>query len=190
MTEGAKAMENLKGITHVVMDKTGTLTEGKLKLTGMKTSNVWKDDVQTLSTLICAAEEHGASAHPVGAAIFRETLQLSEGRWQKYKSTGSLKNLDQIPGQGVTCQVDAGNGKWQSVCVGSLALMKDNEVADVTSLPWEVDNLGTASFVAIDGKLAASILLEASLEISGPRYAGLNWYRIPRGRTRRNQSTH
>lgn len=56
------------------MDKTGTLTEGRLKVSSMRTSGVWKDNVQKLCTLICAAEEHGASAHPIGAAMFREGL--------------------------------------------------------------------------------------------------------------------
>lgn len=160
MTEGAKAMESLKGVTHIVMDKTGTLTEGKLKVSSMKTSEAWKGNVQILCTLICAAEEHGASAHPIGAAIFREALQLTEGHWKEYKYSGSLKDLQEIAGQGVVCQVDLGDGEWWSVCVGSLKLLEYNGISDHASFPHDVDFLGTNCFVSVRGQLAASLILQ------------------------------
>lgn len=159
MTEGAKAMESLKSVTHVIMDKTGTLTEGKLRVSYMKTSAAWKERVQTLCTLICAAEEHGASAHPIGAAVFRETLRLAEDRWSQYKSRGSLKDLREVAGQGVECQVNLGDGKWRSICVGSLELLKTNGISDYGSLQQDAGSLGSFCFVAVNGELAASLVL-------------------------------
>ena len=142
------------------MDKTGTLTEGKLKVSHMKTSEVWKGSGQTLCTLICAAEEYGASAHPIGAAVFREALKQAGGRWEEYKNTGSAKDFHEVAGQGIVCQVDLGDKKWRSVCVGSLKLMQDNGISDHASLPREIDFLGSVCFVAVNGQLAASLILQ------------------------------
>lgn len=162
MTEGAKAMENLKSVTHVVLDKTGTLTEGKLKISKMKTSETWNGRLKTLCTLICAAEEHGASAHPIGSAVFREALRQADGHWEHYKNNGSVKEVHEAAGKGVICQVDLGDKQWRSVCVGSLKLMEENGVCDHASLPREVDFLGSVCFVAVDGQLAASLILQVS----------------------------
>ena len=163
MTDGARAMENLKTVTHIVMDKTGTLTEGKLKVSKMKMSEAWNGSVQTLCTLICAAEEHGASAHPIGAAVFREALQQAGGYWEQYKTNGSAKDVHEVAGQGVVCQVDLGENKWRLVCVGSLKLMEENGVSDHASLTRKVDYLGSVCLVAVDGRLAASLILQVNL---------------------------
>lgn len=60
--EGAKAMENLKSVAHIVMDKTGTLTEGELRVSSLKITEAWTGDVQTLCTLICGAEDFSTSS--------------------------------------------------------------------------------------------------------------------------------
>ena len=163
MTEGASAMENLSHVTHVVMDKTGTLTEGNLRFANIRVCSTWQDKMALLSTYICAAEENGASAHPVGAAVFRESLQAAGGRWQKYKHHGGLRNLCELLGAGVSCEVDIGDAQWRSVCVGNLALMEQNGVTSLETIPLGVDALGTWVFVSIDGQLAASILLQDTL---------------------------
>ncbi len=162
MTDGAKAMENLKSVTHIVMDKTGTLTEGKLRVTDMKISEAWNTNVQTLCTMICAAEEHGASAHPVGAAVFREALKKAGGHWTQYKNNGSIKEVQEIAGQGVVCQVNLGENIWRTVCVGSMKLMEENGIFDHASLTREVDFLGSMCFVAVDGQLAGSLILQVN----------------------------
>ncbi|KAL8688795.1 MAG: hypothetical protein Q9224_004795, partial [Gallowayella concinna] len=163
MTEGAKAMESLTNITHIVMDKTGTLTEGKLRVSSMKTSEAWKESVQTLCTLICAAEEHGASAHPIGAAMFREALGMAGSHWDEYKSNGGLAGLQEVVGQGVVCQVNPGDKHWRTVCVGNLKMMEQNNVMSLASLPREVESLGTMCLVAVDGQLSAWCLLQDTL---------------------------
>ena len=145
------------------MDKTGTLTEGKLKVSSMKICGTWNGNVQTLCTLICAAEEHGASAHPIGAAVFREALKQAESHWERYKNNGSTKEVYEVAGQGVVCQVDLGEKKWRSVCVGSLKLMEENGIVGREALPREAGFLGSVCFVGVDGELAASLILQVIL---------------------------
>lgn len=144
------------------MDKTGTLTEGKLKLSDMNTGEAWNGSVQILCTLICAAEEHGASAHPIGAGVFREALKKADGHWEQYKSNVNVKGVREIVGQGVVCQVDLGEKKWHSVCVGSLKLMDENGISGHASLTQEIGFLGTACFVAVNGQLAASLIFQVN----------------------------
>ena len=163
MIEGASAVENLAHVTHIVMDKTGTLTEGNLRVSNFRTTNAWQEKLELLSTYICAAEENGASAHPVGAAVFRQALQAAGGRWKKYEHYGGLRDLQETAGQGIRCLVDIGDANWRSVCVGNLALTKKIGVAGLENVPSEVDALGTAVFVSIDGQLAASIVLQVRL---------------------------
>lgn len=169
MTNGAEAMEALKSVTHVVMDKTGTLTEGRLRILSMKTSDAWKGNVQTLCTLICAAEEHGASSHPIGSAVFREALMQADECWKDYKINGIAQDLREVAGQGVVCRVDLGDKKWRKVCVGSLKLMEANGVSNHASLPREVDFLGSVCLVAVDGQLAASLIFQVNLAPRVPK---------------------
>lgn len=56
--------------------------------------------------------------------MFREALQMADHHWEQYKNNGAMKDLDEIVGQGVVCQVDLGDKRWRSVCVGSLKLME------------------------------------------------------------------
>ena len=164
MTQGASAIENLSQVTHIIMDKTGTLTEGMLKVSNSKISSIWEERLNVLATYICAAEENGASAHPVGGAIFKEMLQIAGGRWHNYKEFGGVRNLKEIAGGGVTCEVDAGDAHWRRICVGNLALLKKIGATGLdgmlSSSSSEIDALGTLAFAAIDGGLAASFLLQ------------------------------
>ena len=166
MTQGASAIENLSQVTHIVMDKTGTLTEGMPQVSNFKISSIWEERMNILATYICAAEENGASAHPVGGAIFKETLRTAGGRWHKYKEFGGVRNLEEIPGSGITCEVDAGDAHWRQICVGNLALLKNSGVTGLdgmlssSSTSAEIDALGTLAFAAIDGGLAAIFLLQ------------------------------
>jgi len=63
---GGAAIENLAGVTVVAMDKTGTLTRGKLELTGVETLEGTADDV-----LLAAANFARISNHPMSRSIAR-----------------------------------------------------------------------------------------------------------------------
>lgn len=102
-------MENMADIPHGVIDKTGTLTEGKLTVSNFTASSIWDAEIKCLCALICAAEEHGAASYPIGAAVFPSALQSAAERWEKYKGHGALRELEEISGKGVKCFVDHGD---------------------------------------------------------------------------------
>jgi cation transport ATPase len=160
MLEGGETMERLRSITHVVMDKTGTLTRGILTVSDMSINNRWKGGEDKLATLICAAEERGMAAHPLAMAIFRRLLPTSGGMWRGYQETGGVRKLVEAGGKGVKCEVNPGDGLWRRVCVGNLAWMKENNIKGVDVLPSVVYEGGSAVFVGLDGDIAATMILQ------------------------------
>ncbi|KAF2114273.1 hypothetical protein BDV96DRAFT_647739 [Lophiotrema nucula] len=160
MLEGGETMERLQKITHIVMDKTGTLTRGTLTVSDMSINSRWKGGESKLATLICAAEEHGMAAHPLAMAIFRRLLPMSGELWKEYQDIGGARKLVETAGRGVKCEVNPGDGLWRVVTIGNLAWMKGNKVKGVEELPVEIEKEGSAVFVGIDGDIAASMILQ------------------------------
>lgn len=163
MIEGGETMERLRSVTHVVMDKTGTLTRGKLTVNDISINSHWKGGENKLATLICAAEEHGMAAHPLAMAIFRHLLCMSGDMWNDYQHIGGARKLVEQTGRGVRCEVNPGDEIWRVVCVGNLAWMQENGVNGIDSLPMDANREGSAVFVGVDGCIAARIILQASI---------------------------
>lgn len=93
LTTRGHALETLAKVTHVVLDKTGTLTQGRLALESMKTYSD-SNDQQCLN--IAAALELG-SEHPV-AKVFLQNAEIP--------NTIKAQSIEAIPGQGVTGLID------------------------------------------------------------------------------------
>lgn len=161
MLEGAETMERLKEITHVVMDKTGTLTRGSLTMKELKTGSKWRHAQQELAVLICAAEEHNISAHPLAQAVFRELLPMTGGLWQKYKASGGVRNVVNNIGRGINCEVNIDGVNWTRVLVGNLELIQEGADVEVDPLCQSIRNeSGTNVFVVVDGYVAATMALQ------------------------------
>ncbi|GAM86251.1 hypothetical protein ANO11243_042630 [Dothideomycetidae sp. 11243] len=160
LMDGGRTMEALQHITHVVLDKTGTLTQGLLRISEIKYNRTWEGKEKELAVLVCAAEEHGASSHPVGAAVFRALLQVAGDAWKEFKDTSEAVGLDEIPGHGVKCQVKLTDGKLRDVVVGSRTLVADTLRACGSVLEHATYDEGLYVFVVVDGELAASIVLK------------------------------
>lgn len=87
LVRDAGQMERASGLTHVVLDKTGTLTLGKPELTGI-TALVGSEE----TALAQAAALQGASSHPLAAALLRRSSGLS---------LPEARDLRVLPGAGV-----------------------------------------------------------------------------------------
>jgi Cu+-exporting ATPase len=140
----AEAIEVMRKVDTLVVDKTGTLTEGKPKLTSVVAAPGFEDE----SFLRLAATLERGSEHPLGRAII-------DGATARGMQLGSATNFESVTGKGVRGNVDG-----LAVALGNRALMTQLGV-DVGVVVGRADELRadgqTAMFVAIDGKAAGLV---------------------------------
>jgi Cu+-exporting ATPase len=130
LIKNAQALELLAGVDTVVVDKTGTLTEGKPKVVAINTQPGF-DEARVLG-MVAGIER--ASEHPLAAAI----VGAAE---ERKVAIGRAENVKTIPGKGVTGSV----GGYE-IAAGNRALIGDAAA-------------GEGIFVTIDGKPAARIVV-------------------------------
>ena len=151
----AEAIEVLRKVDTLVVDKTGTLTEGKPRVAAVVAAPGQSD-----TSLLCAAAslERG-SEHPLAAAI----VAAAE---QRGVALAPASGFNSVTGKGVTGTVDG-----QSVALGNRALMDDLRV-DVSAFlgrPEALRHEGqTVMFVAIDGRPAGIIGVADPIKESTP----------------------
>lgn len=140
----AEAIELMRKVDVLIVDKTGTLTEGKPKLVSVKTLGDMPEE--TLLQLTASLERE--SEHPLAAAI----VKGAEARSIQLQKT---ENFQSVTGKGASAVV-AG----RTVAVGNRALMETLAI-DTKDADGLADNLRddgqTVMFVAVDGRLAGFI---------------------------------
>ncbi len=151
----AEALELFEKIDVVVVDKTGTLTEGKPKLVGVESiGGLDEDDLVRLA----ASLERG-SEHPLAAAII-------DGARARGPDLVRVEDFESIPGKGVKGSVDG-----RAVALGNSALFEQEGVG-VTELLDPAASLRqkgqTAMFVAIDGQAAGVLGVADPIKDSTP----------------------
>lgn len=141
----AEAIEMMKKVQVLIVDKTGTLTEGKPQLTLVK--SVGQVDENKILSLAASLEQE--SEHPLASAIVR----AAKSRNLVFEKVDSFTS---ITGKGVKAIV---NGN-QSVLVGNKALMDEFSIS-ITNVEPEVDQLRnegqTLMFISINNKLEGYI---------------------------------
>jgi Cu+-exporting ATPase len=144
LVENAEALELMEKIDTLVVDKTGTLTEGKPRLVGV--SPISGIDENELLRLVASLER--GSEHPLAAAI-------GKGAEERGVKISSAKNFATDPGKGVIGSVDG-----RRVAVGNTALFASLDI-DPGDLPARADALRHEGqgvmLVAIEGKAAGLI---------------------------------
>ena len=139
LVRDAAALESLAKVDVLIVDKTGTLTEGKPELTDVIAADGGMDEAEVLS--LAASLERG-SEHPLAEAI----LAGAQARGAVLQETA---DFEAVPGKGVRGRV-AG----RAVALGNLALMHelDADLGEVTSVAEGLQEAGkTVMFVAVDG---------------------------------------
>ncbi|MFH2130025.1 MAG: heavy metal translocating P-type ATPase, partial [bacterium] len=143
LIKGGEPLEIASHIKTVVFDKTGTITEGKPRVTDILTFGGWDED----AVLLMAASAEKGSEHSLGAAITEE----SGNRGQIILPTD---HFNAVPGRGITATVDG-----KRLLFGNIAFMSENGIIN-NDLP-EADRLSqegkTSMYLAIDGSLAGII---------------------------------
>ena len=156
LIKNAEALEIMEKVDTLVVDKTGTLTEGKPQLVSAQASEGFEED----EMLRLAASLERASEHPLAEAIVRG----AEERGVKLSPTD---HFESITGQGVTGTIDG-----QAVALGNLRLFEELSV-DPGELP-AVAEAGraqgqTVMFIAINGKAAGVIGVADPIKTSTPQ---------------------
>lgn len=135
-----RALEVSRKLDYVVLDKTGTLTEGKFGVVDIKKFNKIPED--TLIRLAASIEQH--SQHPIGQGI------VDDANKRKIRLS-PVKNFKSIPGKGAK-----GNIAGKEVLVGNEILMQDEKVSGIDKFKQSSKAL-TYIFVALDKKLIGAI---------------------------------
>ena len=144
LIKSGDALETAHKINAIILDKTGTITEGKPSVTDLICASNFTQE--KLLQLVASAEKN--SEHPLGQAIVR-------GAQEKSLALLEAENFNSITGQGIEAQI-AG----LSVFVGNRKMMEEKNIS-VKELEKDADKLAeegkTPVFVATDGQPAGIV---------------------------------
>jgi Cu+-exporting ATPase len=155
LIRNAEALEVLEKVDTLVVDKTGTLTEGKPKLVTVLPAS--GTDSQTLVSKAAALER--ASEHPLAQAIVT-------GAQDRRINLGNANDFQSITGKGISGRVDG-----EEVVVGNVRLLEESGIdpGALTGTAEELRTEGqTVMFVGIGGKLAGLIGVTDPVKESTP----------------------
>ncbi len=153
LIKNAQALERMEKVDTLLVDKTGTLTEGKPRLVAIRTA----DGVDESTLLRLAASLERASEHPLAAAIV-------EAAHNRNLPLVEPERFEQPVGKGVIGTVEG-----RRLIIGNQRIMADAAIG-IAALETEADALrrdgATALFVAIDGKAAGIIAIADPIKAS------------------------
>ena len=145
LIKDAATLENTSRLNAIVLDKTGTLTEGKPKVTNVVAFNGFTE----MDILSYEASIEAASNHPLARAIMEEAKRKGATPLE------SISKFESIAGYGIRSIV---NGK--TILAGKEKLLADNKV-EIGSAREILDSLAgegkTLSLISVDGKLAGVV---------------------------------
>ncbi|AAK81577.1 Cu+-exporting ATPase [Clostridium acetobutylicum] len=156
LIKNGTALENTHKIKTIVFDKTGTITEGKPKVTDIKAI----DEVSEEELLKIAASVEKASEHPLGEAIVKE----AEFKGMEFLKVSDFKS---VTGHGIEALIDS-----KRVLLGNKKLMDNNNI-EVKSVLDYVDDLAkqgkTPMYIAIDKQVKGIIAVADSVKESSAK---------------------
>ena len=155
LVRNAEALERLETVDTIVVDKTGTLTEGRPRVTDVQVVAPFSD----ADVLKYAAGLEQASEHPLAAAV----VDAARARGLK---RSAVSGFQAVAGLGVAGSVDG-----HAVLVGSAAFLRSKGI-DPAGVESAIDSLRaggrSAIFVAVDGAVAGAMVVEDPVKASTP----------------------
>jgi Cu+-exporting ATPase len=155
LIKSAEALEVLEKVNTVVVDKTGTLTEGKPRLVAVVAGAGFSEE----EVLAFAAGLEQGSEHPLAAAVLA-------GAAERGVTPARVESFQSVTGQGVT-----GLAKGRRVALGNVRLL-GAEAADATALAGRAEELRrdgqTVMYLAVDGALAGLLGVADPIKASTP----------------------
>ena len=153
--KNAEAIEKLREVDTLVVDKTGTLTEGKPKLVSISAA----PGVEEAELLRLAASLERASEHPLGLAIVK-------GAEERGLGLSNAEAFRSVTGKGIKGRLD-----WREVALGNRALMEGIGV-DTSGLQSQAEALRregeTVMYLAVDATPAGLLGVADPIKASTP----------------------
>ncbi len=153
LVKNAEAIETMEKVDVLVMDKTGTLTEGKPRVSGVIANGGLSED----EVLLLAASLERASEHPLAAAVVK-------GAEQRGLRLSPAENFQSLTGKGIVGVVDG-----HTVIVGNSALLEEKQIT-AGGLALQGEHLRrrgqTVMLVAVNGKPAGIIAVADAVKNS------------------------
>ncbi len=155
LIKNAEALERMEKVDTLVVDKTGTLTEGKPEVVAIATAEGFEEnDVLRLAASVERSSEHPL-AHAIVSAAKQRNLVLSD-----------VKEFDAPTGKGVTGTVEG-----KAVLLGTAPFLESHGVA-VQGMEPRAEQLrgdgATVINIAVDGKLAGLLAIADPVKSSTP----------------------
>ena len=155
LIKNAEALERMEKVDTLVVDKTGTLTEGKPSVVAIRTTA----GIDEAELLRLTASLERSSEHPLAAAIVRAATERG-------LALTTPESFDQPVGKGVIGAVEG-----RALVIGNRRIMADASI-DTRALDSEADALrrdgATAIYVAIDGRAAGLIAIADPVKATTP----------------------
>ncbi|KAK4100664.1 heavy metal translocatin [Parathielavia hyrcaniae] len=178
LVKGGAALETTTKITQVVLDKTGTLTYGKMSVAKAKIVSPWQDTDwrRRLWWTIVGLAEMG-SEHPIGKAVLR-AVKTEVGLGPEATLEGSIGDFSAAVGKGISAYVEPATATERAryrVLIGNVSFLEQNGVSvpqtavdaseQVNAARSTKSNAGTTNiFIAIDGAFAGHLCLSDTIK--------------------------
>ncbi|KAJ9151877.1 Heavy metal translocatin [Pleurostoma richardsiae] len=184
LVKGGAALEKTTKVTQVVLDKTGTITYGKMSVANVHVASIWQDNEwrRRLWWTVVGLAEMG-SEHPVGKAVLG-AAKTELGLDQEGTIDGSVGDFNAAVGRGISALVEPATNAERvryKVLVGNVKFLHENsvevplEAVDAAEeINSKVVNRGKARatssagttniFIAIDGKYAGHLCLADTIK--------------------------
>lgn len=138
LIKGSQELDKLTNIDYLVLDKTGTITEGVFEVTKIKTDM----DEEKFINIIASAEEN--SIHPIANAIKNKNKE-------KVKE---VKEYKEISGKGISCKI----GK-DEILVGNNKLLDENNIEYDKS-----NDIGTIIYLSVNNKCRGYLVISDKIK--------------------------
>jgi Cu+-exporting ATPase len=156
LIRNAEAIEVMEKVDTLVVDKTGTLTEGKPRLVAVLTAESFNEN----ELLLAAASVEQSSEHPLATAVI-------QGAKERGVKPQPITGFASITGGGVT-----GTLNGREIVVGKPVFLQQREVTNTAALEPRAAQLqsegNTVIFVAINGKAAGLLAVADPIKASTP----------------------
>lgn len=136
LVKGSNYLEMMSQLGTIVSDKTGTLTEGRFKVSKVAAAPGYTED----QVIRYAAAVESGSTHPIGAAI---TAACADPFPQS-----EVSDIENHSGRGIT-----GMAGRDAVCAGNARFFEEQKI----SIPQDSEGYGTLCFVAVNGEYIGTI---------------------------------